>query len=145
VGSILAAVDFSAVSDRVIEDAARLAAAFELPLTLVHVAAPDPEFVGYDAGPDTVRDSRAAELRDEHRRLQDAAAGCRQRGIDCHAVLIQGPTVEELLEAAERTSAEVIVVGSRGHGAVRRALVGSVSEGVIHGATCPVWLVPHST
>jgi nucleotide-binding universal stress UspA family protein len=36
----------------------------------------------------------------------------------------------------------VIVLGSHGHGAVRRALLGSVSEGVLHGATRPVLILP---
>ncbi|MGL5938967.1 MAG: universal stress protein, partial [Waterburya sp.] len=36
----------------------------------------------------------------------------------------------------------MIVLGSHGHGAVYRTLVGSVSEGIIHKASCPVLIVP---
>ena len=49
--------------------------------------------------------------------------------------------MEGLLTEAERFKADAIVVGWRGHGAVRRLLAGSVSRGVARGATCPVLVV----
>jgi nucleotide-binding universal stress UspA family protein len=49
--------------------------------------------------------------------------------------------VAGILGAAERFQADVIVVGWRGHGAVRRLLMGSVSRGVVRGATCAVLVV----
>lgn len=139
---LIAAVDFSEVTDAVVDRAAQLAQAFSAELTLIHVAAPDPDFVGYDAGPDSVRESRADELRDEHRRLQQLSERLRERGIQTRARLIQGPTVEKILAEAARTGAEAIVIGSQGHGALRRALLGSVSEGVIRDARCPVLVIP---
>lgn len=139
---ILVPVDFSAVTDAVIEQAAALARCFDADLSLLHVAAPDPDFVGYDAGPETVREHVAVDLRNEHRELQALAESLRGRGLRAHAVSVQGSTVETILERAERIGAELIVIGSHGHGALYRALVGSVSEGVIRGSRCPVLLVP---
>lgn len=139
---LLAALDFSDVTEQVLDQAAALADAFSAELTLLHVAAPDPDFVGYEAGPDTVRDTRAGELRGEHRKLQEFADGLRERGIPTRALLIQGPTIEKILDEAARTAAGTIVIGSHGHGALRRVLLGSVSEGVVRGATCPVHVVP---
>jgi len=147
VRTILAALDFSPVSTAVVELAASLAANFSAELTLLHVAAPDPSFIGYEPGPQTVRDARAHELRSEHRDIQGLAEGLRERGIATHALLIQGPTVEKILAEAERLGADVIVVGSHGHGALHRALLGSVSEGVVRAGSFPVLVVPskHST
>lgn len=139
---LLAAVDFSDVTDQVVEQAAALAEAFSAELTLLHVAAPDPDFVGYEAGPDTVRDTRAGELRGEHRKLQEIADSLRERSIPTKALLIQGPTIEKILDEAEKTGAGTIVIGSHGHGALHRVLLGSVSEGVVRGAACPVHVVP---
>lgn len=139
---VLAAVDFSEVSERVIEQAALLAEAFSADVSLVHVAAPDPEFVGYEAGPESVREARARELRGEHRELQAMAEGLRQRGLEAKALLIQGPTVEKLVEEIGRLQADVVVMGSHGRRALMRALLGSVSEGVIRHAACPVLVVP---
>jgi nucleotide-binding universal stress UspA family protein len=52
--------------------------------------------------------------------------------------------VEGILGAAKRFRADVIVVGWRGHGAVRRLLMGSVSRGVVRGSTCAVLVVRRS-
>ena len=142
VQKILVAIDFSPVSEAVVAHAASLAKAFSAELTLIHVAAPDPDFVGYEAGPQTVRDSRAETLHTEHRELQATAELLRQHGIATHALLIQGPTVEKILEEALRINADTIVLGSRGHGALYRALLGSVSEGVLRAAPCPLVVVP---
>ncbi len=139
---LLAAIDFSPISARVVDQAASLAAAFSAELTILHVAAPDPDFVGYAAGPQTVRDARARELRAEHRKLQEVAETLRDREIATRALLIQGPTAEQILAEAKRLEAGMIVVGSHGHGSLYRALLGSVSEDVVRAAVCPVLVVP---
>jgi nucleotide-binding universal stress UspA family protein len=130
------------VSDDVIEHAAALARAFGASLWLLHAAAPDPDFVGYEPGPDTVRHAVAAELRDVHRRLQERSARLREQGLDCTALLVQGSTPETIVREAERLAADLIVLGSRGHGFLRRALLGSVSEHVLHHANRPVLILP---
>jgi len=140
--NILVPVDFSPVTIAVLEHAARLANAFDAEITLLHVAAPEPEFVGYDAGPDTVRDQVAAELRGVHRDLQKLADELRARGVRAHAVCVRGSTVETIHERAEHSNADLIVIGSHGHGALYRTLMGSVSEGVLRHAKCAVLLVP---
>lgn len=57
------------------------------------------------------------------------------------ARLLAGSPVEQILCAAEETDAGLVVVGRRGLGGVKRILMGSVSEGVIHHASCPVLVV----
>ena len=140
--SILAPVDFSEMTPGVLAVAESLASAFSAKLWLLHVSAPDPDFVGYEAGPQSVRDQRAQRLRDEHRELQHSADRLRAAGIEATALLIQGPTVEKILAEAERVAADWIVMASHGHGAVHRALLGSVSEGVLRQAGCPVKILP---
>ncbi|WP_166172631.1 universal stress protein [Rubrobacter tropicus] len=49
-----------------------------------------------------------------------------------------GSPVDQILSAAEEIGAGLVVIGRRGLGGVRRLLMGSVSEGVIHNARCPV-------
>ena len=66
--------------------------------------------------------------------------GCDNGGDGAPAA--QGPTIETIIEEAGRLKVDMIVVGSHGHGAMYQLLVGSVSEGVLHRATCPVLVVP---
>ena len=140
--TILAAVDFSPVATDVVARAAELAKAFGATLWLVHVAAPDPDFVGYDSGPQSVRRTVAAELHDVHRRLQELSAELRTTGLECTGLLVQGSTQETIVREAERLEADLIVLGSHGYGAIRRALLGSVSEYVLHHAHRPLLILP---
>ena len=140
--NIIAAVDFSDITDAVIETAVGFAEKYESVLWVIHVAEPDPDFVGYEAGPDEVREQVAEDFHYQHRELQEKVRALREEGLDAHALLIQGPISEKILEEAEKLDAEMIVIGSHGHGAVYHVLLGSVSEGVIKDARCPVLIVP---
>lgn len=139
---IVVAVDFSRGSKGVVEQAVRMAERFAARLTLLHVAAPDPDFVGYGAGPQSVRDARAHELRDEHRELQGLAEAVRDTGVDARALLVEGPTVGTILAEMKKLRADLLVVGSHGGGALYRSLVGSVSEGLLRQAECPILVIP---
>jgi nucleotide-binding universal stress UspA family protein len=139
---ILAAIDFSPVSDRVIELAADLALTSSAALTVLHVAAPEPGFVGYDVGPQYERDRRASELRDEHRRLQEIGEVLRTRIPEVRVRLRAGATVETILAEADASGAGMIIVGAHRHARVHKLLLGSVSSALIREATCPVTVVP---
>jgi nucleotide-binding universal stress UspA family protein len=55
--------------------------------------------------------------------------------------LREGRAEEEIVELAEEIDAGLIVMGSRGHGRLKRALLGSVSDAVVRHAHCPVTIV----
>ncbi|MGF1541582.1 MAG: universal stress protein [Pleurocapsa sp.] len=143
--NILAAIDFSDITPIVVDKAAEIARSFSGKLWLIHIAAPDPDFVGYSTGPQSKRDWRAKTLREEHRYIQDKALELEHSGIDVTPLLIQGATVETILQEATKLNADMIVIGSHGRGALYKALVGSVSEGIIRQASCPVLIVPAIT
>lgn len=140
--NILAAVDFSPVTEAVLAALARIGAMTAVRVYLVHVAPPEPDFVGYEPGPDVVRGQVAAELREQHQQLQDLADRLREDGVEATALLLQGPTVDTLIAESAKRQAGLIVLGSHGHGAVYELLVGSVAEGVVKRSTVPVLLVP---
>jgi nucleotide-binding universal stress UspA family protein len=58
------------------------------------------------------------------------------RIADAH--LAEGRAADEILHLAEQIGAGLIVIGSRGLGTVGRIALGSVSEGIVHNADCPV-------
>ncbi len=55
--------------------------------------------------------------------------------------LAAGNPVKEIVRCADAIDADLIVVGSHGHGAIASALLGSVSLGVLHEARRPVMVV----
>ena|SRR3712207_1567465 len=62
-------------------------------------------------------------------------------GTVAQAHLREGGLPHEIVALAEDVGAGLIVVGSRGHGGIRRALMGSVSDAVVRHAHCPVLVV----
>lgn len=140
--NVLVPIDFSRVSERQLEVVARMAKGMKRRVYLLHVAEPEPDFVGFEPGPDVVRDQVADEYHREHRRLQALAEELREEGIDATALLVRGSIVETVLEKADELDASMIVVGSHGHGATYDLVVGSASAGVIRKAKVPVLVVP---
>jgi nucleotide-binding universal stress UspA family protein len=62
-------------------------------------------------------------------------------GTVVEAHLIEGRIAPEIVALAEQIGAGLIVMGSRGRGGIRRALMGSVSDAVVRHAHCPVLVV----
>lgn len=60
--------------------------------------------------------------------------------MDIESCVVEGPAAQVLLDVAR--TAELLVVGSRGHGAFAGMLLGSVSTHCVHHARCPVVVVP---
>lgn len=69
------------------------------------------------------------------------AVGPAGDGVPINPVLVHGSAATVLLETAR--DAELLVVGSRGHGGFVGLLLGSVSQQCVHHAPCPVVVVPH--
>lgn len=55
--------------------------------------------------------------------------------------LREGPKADEILDLAGELGADLVVIGARGQGAVGRLLLGSVAEGIVYHARCPVLVV----
>jgi len=79
---------------------------------------------------------RASELT-----ARSASRALRKRWPDGAARVVDASPVDAILTEARRVRADIIVMGWRGHGPVRRLLAGSVSRGVVRGASCAVLVV----
>ncbi|MEU0112397.1 universal stress protein [Streptomyces bobili] len=83
-----------------------------------------------------------AAVRECRRVLSETVAGrtARYPGVELHHEVVLGHPVRALTEASEHALG--LVVGTRGHGGFTGMLLGSVSQGVLHHARCPVITVP---
>jgi nucleotide-binding universal stress UspA family protein len=73
--------------------------------------------------------------------LDDAVRLAEERGLEAETRLLTGNPAREIVAYADLVDADLIVVGSRGHGSISGALIGSVSRGVLHGTKRPVLIV----
>jgi nucleotide-binding universal stress UspA family protein len=73
--------------------------------------------------------------------LTEAAELATRRGIEAKAELLLGDPADEIVAFADMIDADLIVVGSRGHGAIATVLLGSVSRAVLHESRRPVLVV----
>lgn len=139
---ILAAVDFSPVTGDVVRVTGDLAHALHAEVRLLHVVAPEPEFVGYSPGPATVREQMAQTYREEHRQLQALEAAMCEEGSGVTSLMVQGDAATKILKIAAEYGAGLIVLGSHGHGALHHLIAGSVASGVLKASPRPVLIVP---
>ena len=77
--------------------------------------------------------------------LDEAQAMARREGVPAGTALLRGEPVAEIVRHADALDADLIVVGSRGHGTIASALLGSISRGVLSTSTRPVLVVRAST
>jgi nucleotide-binding universal stress UspA family protein len=78
-----------------------------------------------------------------HRALEGAEALFRAAGVPFDHEIGSGAVAPTLLAIARAHGCDGIILGARGLGAVRAALLGSVSQAVLQGATVPVTVVRH--
>ena len=133
---VLLATDGSTEARLAASTAADLASSTDSELHVVHVGELLPTFLAQT-------EVEPAELRREaQRRLDEQVRALEEAGSTVEgAHLRQGRADEEIVDLAQSLGVGLIVMGSRGQGRIRRALMGSVSESVVRHAHCPVTIV----
>lgn len=144
---VLLATDGSSYSEMAIK---KLCALFEesdnTKIRIISVAEPvlvgtDPMGVSAAYYEQTVEEA----LKSASKAVEKAESEIRQHlpwiGNDLTSAVITGPAKSAIVEEAERWKADLIIVGSHGHGFWGRALIGSVSDAVLHHAPCSVLVV----
>lgn len=139
---ILCPVDLSPASAWTLHRAEALARWYDAELLVLHVVPVSvPAAALAPAGPaEPAGDSVAQEgMREEVRAFIAVEVGVRPSILPLVSV---GPTAATVVDVARQRSVDLIVVGTRGQGGLRRAVLGSVAEGVQRHAPCPVLTVP---
>jgi nucleotide-binding universal stress UspA family protein len=141
---ILLATDGSPYAAEATLEAFQLARRLGAPLLAITVANIVVPPYAYDGYAEAVRklmdieDERVSTVLAETKAAADAA------GLECETVRASGPVVAEICELARAREARIIVVGAHGWGPIRRAIHGSVSQGLAEDAHCAVLVVRHT-
>ena len=143
--TIIAAVDFSNVTSAVTDMAVSVAKCFNADLRLFHVIEPEPSFTTY--GFSMAEFPAMGEFRKETQRRADQLMSGLLTKVQAElpnvtTKMTEGVPLHELLKEVNESSADLVVVGSHGHGALASLLLGSVAEGMIRKATVPTLVVP---
>jgi nucleotide-binding universal stress UspA family protein len=135
---ILLATDASEEAELARRTAVDMAISTKSTLHLVTVA---PGYPSYDVNVPNV----AEQLREQAEKILDEQAEKVEREgatvAEKHLRIAERHRAQQIVQVAEEIEAGLIVMGSRGLGGVRRALMGSVSDSVVRHAHCPVMIV----
>lgn len=141
---ILVALDGSPTSDRALKEAIGLAQALSASLHLTHVV--DVATLNWDAefaDPTTIWQ---AMVDTGQSILARGAETCRAAGVEADTRLVEISTLgrripEAVVEEAKQQRADLIVAGTHGRRGLSHLFLGSVAEGIVRVASCPVLLV----
>jgi nucleotide-binding universal stress UspA family protein len=139
--TILTTTDFSGPALMGVKYAADLAAKLKGKLILAYVVEEKLPALILAASSDPVEAIVAGHRRHAETSLADYAEK-HLSGTGVETVVVQGFAHVAIVELARARKADLIVLGTHGHGFVGRILMGSTTERVIHEAPCPVMVVP---
>lgn len=140
--NILVTIEFEEQSELLLEKATEIARKFGAKVWLVHIAAPEPDFIGYGTGPQYIRDTLAQDLREEHRTLQKYADEMKNNGVEAEGLLVQGSTIETIITESEKLNVDLIVIGHHKHGFLYNLFMVGTDESLIEQSNIPVLTIP---
>ena len=143
--TLLVSIDFSPISQKVVDKAGELAAGLDAKIILFNVMEPVAAYVPVGAAMDVITAPIPVEPPDlelVREQLEKFAKPLRERPLSIESLVVEGLPAEEILRKARDTGASMIVLGSHGHGAVYHLFSGSVVTAVLHQSEIPVTVIP---
>jgi nucleotide-binding universal stress UspA family protein len=138
--NILVAIDGSEDADRALGHAIDLADCFHAKLTLFSAVPAPPSYAYASPGAAALSDL-TEQARAETESIVRAALERVPEGVSVTSIIKTEPPKPALLKQIDEGEHDLVVMGSRGRGAVRSALLGSVSHHVLHHSDVPVLIV----
>lgn len=136
------AVDLAEHDSLLLDHGFQYAEAYGAHVWIVHVAAPDPDFVGLDVGPQYIRDGRAETLKEEHRALFRYAKERTTSRAQATSLLIQGPTIDTLRTELEKRHIDLLIMGAHAHGFWHEILFGHTAAKMLKDLSIPLLIIP---
>lgn len=141
--TIVALVDLSDLTFKVLKQAHLLATAFHSEVIILHVLAKVPVVVDVGlASPVVAQDPSPAEVHRQTEQLFEMRDSLIKFGVRASVEQLADASVAAVLAETRRRNADLIILGSHHHSTIYHLLVGSVTSDVLKGAHCPVLVVP---
>jgi len=143
--TIIVAVDFSNATPGVLEAAVGMAKAFGAGLRLIHVVEPEPSYTAYGFTPEEFPAMHIYQEEAKRRagaKLEKLLMQVKTEVPDAISQIIEGSPLHTLLECVRQNAADLVVIGSHGHGVMASLLLGSVADGMVRKASIPTLIVP---
>jgi len=141
--NIIAAIDFSDISEAVLNHAVAHARAFGAKLHLVHVW--DPETLvdtGYGAEPALAINFQDERLESMKKRVDEEVAKVCDGGDDCDGKVLVGRPHKAIIKYGKESGADLVVIGSHGHSALGSLLMGSCASAMVRKSCFPLLVIP---
>jgi len=146
---IVAALDFSNATPAVLGTAANLAKSYGSELYLFHVLEPEPTYTAYGFTPDEFpaihtfqEEARKRALIKLEEAAREAAGQIGESTATVKIELAEGSPLQSLIAFMKEVDANMVIVGSHGHGVFVSLLLGSVADGIVRKAIIPTLVVP---
>lgn len=145
--TIVALVDLTDSSAKVIHHAQELAAAFGSEVILLHVVPMQPvTAVSYgNELPPIPLDPPPEVVHEDKMKLDALLASLMRAGVRAQALQFQGPVAETMVAETERLQADLAIMGTHHHGLLYQFFIGSVASDVLRRVTFPVLVIPCDT
>ncbi len=141
--NIVALVDFSDVTDRVIEQARQMAVAFEAKLILLHAVPTEPVVVDLGlASPTFWEPPSEKHIEADYEKLLTLRDKLTDSGVEVAAQQLEEGSVGGVLDESLRLNADLIIVGAHHHSTLYQLFVGTLTQDLLKRAPCPVLVVP---
>jgi nucleotide-binding universal stress UspA family protein len=141
--TIVALIDYSDLTKRIVDQAVQLTKAFQGKLILLHVVPEEPSVVELGlASPTVLQPASERKIEKDYNQLLDLRDSLANSGVNVLVQQLEQGGVQKLLDQCRNLETDLIVMGTHHHSALYNLLVGTFTNDVLKRATCPVLVVP---
>jgi len=142
-GKILVPLDSSKFSKKSLQVAIGIGKKFKSNLTLIHIIEANEKYTRTGITGKILKKKAQIPSKEEipekfYKLLELSKTLVSMEGLSVNTVFKKGNIVEEILQTIKSEKFDLVIMGARGQGPIRKLLLGSVSSGIIERATCPV-------
>jgi nucleotide-binding universal stress UspA family protein len=139
--NILVTVDLNESSQLLVDKAAEQAEKFGSKVWILHIADPEPDFIGNEVGPQYIRDIRVKELLHEHQVIRKYIDQLKAKSIDADGLLIAGATVKTILQEVQKLNIDMVIIGHHKHSIMYKIFRGRTDTAIVSKSKVPVMVV----